>query len=88
MPPLSPTAENASLAERQRQLVARLVELDTRRQDEGGASSQRERQRNRDARAEYERLRDQATDQFEPQHAALVANYKAATEAITARYEV
>jgi hypothetical protein len=87
MPPPSPPAENASLAERQRQLVARLTELDARRQDEGGTSSLRERERNLEARAEYERLRDQAVAQFEQQQAALVAEHNTAREGITARYE-
>jgi hypothetical protein len=87
MPPQSPPVENASLAQRQRQLIARLVTLDARRQDEGGASSHRQRERNREARAEYERLRDEAAAQFEQQHAALVAGHQAATESITARYE-
>ncbi|HMC11559.1 MAG TPA: FtsK/SpoIIIE domain-containing protein, partial [Pirellulaceae bacterium] len=73
--------------ERQRELIDRLTHLAARRATEGADAAERDQARAAGARQQYQQVRDQAITEFERQHAALVAEYKAGRESILSRYE-
>ena len=73
--------------ERQRELIARLTKLVERRASEGVEADQRDRQRTEQAQRQYQRLREEATLDFQNRHAAAIEEYKAAAEKTHSRYE-
>src|SRR2546430_2202723 len=77
---ISHVTNQAIPTERQGELIQGVPALAGRRATEGQAGSERERARNAESCREYERLRDQATGEFEQVHAALIAEYKSARE--------
>jgi S-DNA-T family DNA segregation ATPase FtsK/SpoIIIE len=73
--------------DRQRELIARVMALAARRSTEGTAAAERDAARMVGVRREYQQRRDELIADFEQQHAASLAEHKAAREAVFSRYE-